>query len=217
MPIWNCILQQNVQVSCSKDSWKWKCSSTGEINFKSSWELVRNSDPQYQFSNLMWFPSHSPKMAICLLRALHSKLLTRDFLVSLGISDINTCVLCNSDTESMHHFFFVCPYTAYLWSLFRLKLGILGSIVTLQDEAILIQTKFKRKRKITILAKLTLSAVVWHIWKERSHRIFQLQGQHKIMVFHKLYEDIRILLRTCNWKTDKYKNQPDVLSNWNIQ
>jgi len=101
MPIWNCILQQNVQVSCSKDSWKWKCSSTGEINFKSSWELVRNSDPQYQFSKLVWFPSYSAKMAICLCRTLHGKLLTRDFLISLGISNTNTCVLCNSDTESI--------------------------------------------------------------------------------------------------------------------
>jgi len=156
-------------------------------------------------------------MAICLLRALQGKLLTRVFLTSLGIADNNICVLCNSADETIEHLFFECPFSAYLWSLCRLKLKISEPIGTLQDEALLIQTRFKSKRKITILTKLSLSAVVWHIWKERNLRVFQLQSQHKIIVFCRLYEDIRLLMRTCHWKTGRHKQHLKVLSNWNIQ
>ena len=137
-------------------------------------------------------------MAICLSRALQGKLLTRDFLPSLGIADTNICVLCNSAAESIHHLFSACPFSAYFWSLCRLKLRIFEPIETLQDEAVLIQSRFKRKRKISILANLLLSAVVWHIWKERNLRVFQLQSQHNITVFRWLYEDIRLLMMTCH-------------------
>jgi len=217
IPIWNYILLQVVPVSDSVDRLEWNCSNNGAFSLKSAWELVCNSDPSFQFFSVIWFPSHSPKMAICLLRALQGKLLTRDFLTSLGIADTNICVLCHSAAKSIHHLFFECPFSAYLWSLYGLKLRISEPIGTLQNEAVLIQSRFKRKREISILAKLILSAVVWHILKEKNLRGFQLQSQHKIIVFWRLYEDIRLLMRTCHWKTGRQKKQLEVLSNWNIQ
>jgi len=126
------------------------------------------------------------------------------------------CVLCSSGQENIQHLFFQCPYSAYIWTLCRLKLGIPCSIETLQDEANLIQEKFKKKYKSSILAKLTLAAAVWHIWKERNQRNFQLQENHKIMVFRRLYEDINELGRTCTWKSDKHGDKVTVLSNWGV-
>jgi len=128
---------------------------------------VRDGGVQYQFSNVLWFPTHSPKVAMCLLRALNVKLLARDLLMSIGVSDTDICVLCGSAEESVQHLFFVCPFSAYLWALCGLKLGILGSISTLQDEAMNIQSRFKIKTNICVLAKHILSAAVWHIWKRR--------------------------------------------------
>jgi len=178
---------------------------------------VRQEDPQFQLSKVVWFPSHSPKMAICLLRALHGKLLTRDFLQSIGVSDTVSCVLCGTGQESIQHLFFTCPYSAYLWTLCRLKLGLTGTIGTLEEEALLILTTFKNKTKTGILAKLTLSAIVWHIWKERNQRVFHLPEHHKIVVFRRLFEDIRLPMRTCHWKTDNQIYMQSILSNWNLQ
>jgi len=95
---------------------------------------------------------------------LHSKLLTRDFFFkSIAIADTETCVLYTGQ-ESIQHLFFACPFSAFLWSLCRLKLGLSGSpIGSLQDEALMLQSKFKKKTKSTILANLTLVAVTWHI------------------------------------------------------
>ena len=74
-------------------------------------------------------------MAVCLLRALHGKLLTRDFLKAIGVTDTDCCVLCHSCPESISHLFFECQYSTYLRSLCRLKLGLPGTIGTLKDEA----------------------------------------------------------------------------------
>jgi len=126
LPVWSLISQQCVPSSDEPDNWKWNCTSSGLFSFKSAWELIRTKDPTFQFTSLIWFPTHSPKMAICLLRALQSKLLTRDFLKTTGVIDMDTRVLCNVAQESINHLFLECPYSTYLWSLCRLKLGLLG-------------------------------------------------------------------------------------------
>ena len=118
-------------------------------------------------------------MSICLLRALQNKLLTRDFLKVIGVTETDQCVLCHLGLESVEHLFL---NTAYVWTLCKLKLGLSGQIGSLQEEAHLIQDKFKDKTKSTVLEKLSLAASVWHIWRERNNRIFQQQQSHKIMV-----------------------------------
>ena len=80
----------------------------------------------------------------------------------------------------------------------------------LKTEALEIQQKFKKKDNTYILARLALNATVWHLWQERNRRIFHDQKLHKIMVFRRIYKDINILLRTCNWKV----GNSDILSNW---
>jgi len=54
----------------------------------------------------------------------------------------------------------------------------------------LLQSKFKKKTKATILAKTCVAAATWHIWKERNARVFNLKEQNKVLVFRNMYEDI---------------------------
>jgi len=98
----------------------------------------------------------------------------------------------------------------------EVRLGWLTGNPILYEEASLIQSKFHAKCKSTILAKNNIVAAVWHVWKERNLRIFQLESKHKIMVFQGLYEDIRLLQRTCNWKVDRNIEMQRILSNWNV-
>jgi len=60
----------------------------------------------------------------------------------------------------------------YLRILCKLKLGLSQQTGTLLEEAKLIKSCFKDKSKTTALARLSLGAVVWHIWKEKNMRIF---------------------------------------------
>jgi len=86
----------------------------------------------------------------------------------------------------------------------------------LLEEAAKIQSSFKKKRKVTILARSVLCAAIWHFWKERNERAFQHKARHKIMVFRGLYEDIRELMRTCHWKSSMERNSLCVYSNWDV-
>ena len=120
----------------------WYCWHLGMVCIK-FWQLLfyvslgvsEDSCYWFPFSDVIWFPSHSPKMSVCLLRAIHSKLLTRDFLKSINIPDIDICILCNASQETIQHLYFQCPYSSYIWSLCKLKLGLARyPIGTLQDE-----------------------------------------------------------------------------------
>lgn len=69
---------------------------------------------------------------------------------------IKTCALCNAASETNEHLFFSCEFSSYIWTLCKLKLGLISSGQTLHDEANLIRTKFPSKKKLSALAKLTL-------------------------------------------------------------
>ncbi|XP_020249238.1 uncharacterized protein LOC109826627 [Asparagus officinalis] len=152
-------------------------------------------------------------MACCLLKSLLNRLATRDRLFRFGITSTEDCVLCTGMKESRDHLFFQCPFSAYIWKLCKMKLHTDAmAIHDLRTEAIETQNKFKAKDRIYILARLVLSATVWHIWQERNRRIFHDKKMHKVMVFRRLYEDINVIIRTCYWKS----GNNTILSNWGI-
>ena len=174
---------------------------------------MRERGNAFDLFSIVWQPTAVPKMSICLLKAIHNKLLTRDKLITIGVADSAICSLCLSANESRDHLFFSCPYSAYIWSLCKLKLKLDPAIGTLLEECNVIKTKFKGRHKDSFLARLVLRGATWYIWKERNSRIFQQQSRHKILVFRHLYEDIQIILRTCTWKT----RDISILNNWGIQ
>jgi len=92
-------------------------------SFSSAWNIVRSPSQPFELCNTVWFPSHSPKMACCLLRALNDKLLTASRLKHFSVIDKDTCFLCCKEPETIQHLYFSCPYSAYIWSLCKLKLG----------------------------------------------------------------------------------------------
>jgi len=143
--------------------WVWTASPNGQFSFFSAWNIVRSPSQPFDLCNTVWFPSHSPKMACCLLRALNDRLLTAGRLKHFSVIDKDTCVLCSNEPETIQHLFFSCSYSAYIWSLCKLKLGLDPSVSSLQAEALNVQEKFSKKNKCYVLARLVLGGAVWHI------------------------------------------------------
>ena len=128
-----------------------------------------------------------------------------------------TCGFCNQALETLHHVFFACQYTAYIWQLFKLKLGFSNyNIGSLEEAAGKILQSFKGKHKQNILARATLNAVIWHIWKERNEWIFQHKARHKIILFRSIYEDIREIMKNCSWQVNSDRDSLAVLLNWDV-
>ena len=150
LQVWHHIRQRAVPDIRAQetDTWCWSLTKTGDFTFSSVWNLVRDHGEKFPFFNLIWYPNHSPKMSLCLLRALKVKLPTRSFLKSHNIIDrTDTCTLCNQSSESLQHLFFDCPFSSYIWSLCKLKLGITDvTMVSFQMEADKLQKHFKKKK-----------------------------------------------------------------------
>jgi len=96
-------------------NWVWTASPNGQFSCSSAWNIVRSQSQPFDLCNIVWFPSYSPKMACCLLRALNDRLLTGSRLKHIFlVIDQDACVLCSKDPKTIHHFFFSCPYSAYI-------------------------------------------------------------------------------------------------------
>ena len=170
----------------------------GIFSFQICWSITRTQSPYWPFYSLTWLAKHSPKMSICLVKALHGKLLTSIFWKSLLLL-MMMFVFC---ARHMYRPWIISISNAYI-HFTCVKLGISSLMGTLYDEATLINYKFKQKCNISTLAKLVFSAVVWHMWRERNSRIFQGESKQNIQVYKEIYEDTQILMQKCTWKLAK--------------
>jgi len=78
---------------------------------------------------------HTILRCMLLLIALKNGLLTRDRFSNFGITQQVQCVMCHTGLESIHHLFFECPYAAYIWSHWNLKLTLNTTISNMEEEA----------------------------------------------------------------------------------
>lgn len=185
-----CLIKPFVTRSVNSNSMTWKPLTA--LSLSSAWNVIRLYSPVVEYFGVHWFPSCCPKMSVCMLWALNNKLLTYNILVKRHIHVTNTiCTLWGREEENSKHMFFECSSSYYIWMLCRLKLGLPPSqIETLHDEAMLINNAFKGPVKITVVARMTICTVVWHIWHERNSIIFQNEIKIKYAMFRDIYEDI---------------------------
>jgi len=85
------------------DIWIWTASPNGTFTLSSAWNIVRLHGPSFDFVDVLWFPGHIPKMSCCILGAIHDKLPTSARLKHFNVVPHDTCVLCNSETETTSH------------------------------------------------------------------------------------------------------------------
>ena len=87
LQFWNEI--QPIVIHSGSDYWQWTGTSNSFCTFSLAWETIRVKLQLFQFYSLIWIPNSRPKMSICALRALQKKLLTSDFLLSIGVVQAN--------------------------------------------------------------------------------------------------------------------------------
>jgi hypothetical protein len=205
---------QSICISDADDYWEWKATKSGICTLASAWEQIRERGEIFEFYDMVWFPHSSPKMSACLLKAFNNRLPVRERLKRFGIIQEENCVLCTSAIETRDHLFFQCPYVSYIWSLCKLKLGILsqnhGSFI---HEASFIKEKFKSKSRMYVLARTVFQTMIWHIWLERNRRVFHNQSLTRYIIFRYIYEDVQVLAGACDWEA---RSQDYLLENWGL-
>ncbi|XP_070004226.1 uncharacterized protein LOC107821332 [Nicotiana tabacum] len=109
------------------------------------------------------------------LRAIQSRLYTKDKLMRWGSITSAECVLCEENDEDHEHLFFKCKFLATIWERL-LKWAGVGRAARKWNEEISWAIKFAiGRRTSTALYRLMLAGTVYYIWQERNWRIFRKQ------------------------------------------
>lgn len=82
-------------------------------------------------------------------------------------------VLCTREDESHNHLFFECGFSFRIWDWMIWKCGPQGSPREFTEALEWVSRWRKGKSSQSLVLKLSFSATVYHIWRERNCRIFQ--------------------------------------------
>lgn len=152
----------------------WNLNSNRCYSAKSTWGALRARAPAVDWCMMVWLKNTVPRWAFIQWVAILSRLSTRDRLVAWRVADDEGCVMCHGGTESRDHLFFECQFTALVWESIKSKCGVYSPVVDLANE---IRWGIQHCKGWATIFNLSLSASVYHIWRERNGRIFQQIGQ----------------------------------------
>lgn len=147
-------------------------SNTGVYTSKSAWKAIRTVRPNVTCTHIVWFPQHTSRWSI-LWMACHGRLLAKDRLASWGVISDDNCALCYMGKEPLSHLFFECHYSCAIWSYFMQKCG--HSDFPQKFALDWMGDRAKGKTTSCIVLRLVFSAFVYHLWRERNDRVFQLK------------------------------------------
>lgn len=121
---------------------------------------------------MVWFREEIPRCSFTSWSAFLGRLLTRDRLISWGLTAPSGCVLCSVADESISHLFFECSFAAATWTRFCGRFmasppALLAAIVDLCQQL----QDLHASRAVAVL-KLLNQVIIYSIWRERNARIF---------------------------------------------
>ncbi|KAG5561242.1 hypothetical protein RHGRI_004313 [Rhododendron griersonianum] len=189
----------------------WTLKPKGTFSIKSAWQGFRKPHFEVLWWKSVWFKRHVPRWAIIQWIAAWGRLSTKDILLSLGIVTDAKCVLCDIDRESHNHIF----SSVFVWKQLLARNNIC------QDPGCLAQdlewtTQNKEGEGLhNILYKLSLAATLYHLWRERSFRVFQDKKEDPVRVVQKIISDLRVCMSA--WRN--FKRTPlnqRICQDWNV-
>ncbi|GAV92882.1 zf-RVT domain-containing protein [Cephalotus follicularis] len=168
-------IQQRVQVipiSTEQDRIYWGTRGQ-DFSTANAWQVIRTPSTEVSWHAIVWHPMRIPKHAFCLWLTLRGAHKTMDKLMAVGVLQSDLCVFNCGDRESMAHLFFLCPFSASIWTEVLRKCNV--NRTELQwDEAVAWMIRNSKGDKFpATLRKLAFAATVYHIWLERNRRCFK--------------------------------------------
>ena len=176
--VWPLIQSQAIPDTLAdiSDTQSWTLSKTGMFSFNSAWELARESSALFQVSNMVWFNNDSPKMALCLLRAIYNKLLTMDFLLNLELCNLMYAyfatqqVKVGTTSSSLVHSLHICGPCASLSQASQVYI-----LVVQKKRQLNCKEDSERKGQVIYWLNQSQQQQSGIYGKERNARVFQQQ------------------------------------------
>lgn len=112
-------------------------------------------------------------------------------MYSWGVVDSASCVLCATGNETHDHLFFSCPFSSTVWQHFLAKNNIHRPCLDLKYEVQWIREHRGGANLQHFLVKLSCTAAIYHMWRERNWHIFQSKCTDPHQVIKEVTSDIR--------------------------
>lgn len=111
--------------------------------------------------------SSCSQMVIYVMDGLLGSFINKEYVDQMGDQ------LCTREDESHNYLFFECGFSFQIWDCMIWKCGPQGSPREFKEALEWVSRWRKGKSSQSLVPKLSFSATVYHIWRERNCRIFQ--------------------------------------------
>ncbi|CAA7055335.1 unnamed protein product [Microthlaspi erraticum] len=182
------------------DVYLWKNSESdppGDFSSSKTWTYLHPAGPSLPWTKPLWFQERVPKHTFIMWIVMRDRLITRDKLRSWGLNVPQSCLLCDSQPETKNHLLFDCNYAKEVWTdFFGHHTFTLPSSI---EEVVEWSDSPSRQKKVNIICKLLVQAIVYSIWRERNARLHTSMSKP----VHILVKEIQLLLRTKLFGLDR--------------
>ncbi|KAL0286160.1 UNVERIFIED_CONTAM: hypothetical protein Sradi_7155400 [Sesamum radiatum] len=153
--------------------------------------------PKVDWYSLLLGSLKIPQHRFILWLAILGRLSTMDkpWLQHLGIE----CVLCRDGSPETHsHLFFLCPFALECLQRIQMMVHFHWPYCS-WDLAIRASTRWRGRHILTASYRALLASLVYHIWEELNHRIFQQTDRTPALIARVIVDEIRdlLLVKTC--------------------
>ncbi|KAL9997817.1 hypothetical protein Hdeb2414_s0597g00922081 [Helianthus debilis subsp. tardiflorus] len=125
------------------------------------------------------------------------------------------CLLCYKDYDSHDHLFFSCYYSTQVWFHIRAHAEMENVQPVWSDVFTEMIQRKASKRIEVIVARLTVAAAAYYIWKERNTRLFQNNARPPDKLAQEILSTVRYKLMGLKFKESA--RMARMLEKWNIR
>ncbi|XP_074305394.1 uncharacterized protein LOC141640522 [Silene latifolia] len=121
----------------------------------------------------------------------HNSLNTKEKLHRLGISENDTCIICENGIENNEHLFFQCEYSSAILDIISSWAPVHLPSRDLLTWRLNMQGSSLRQDVINAI----INATMYHVWRQRNVSKFDLKLLTPKAVAHEIVEEIKSRMR----------------------
>lgn len=177
------------------DIYEWVVGDYPSRDFRSAatWEALRPRQDSKDWVDIVWFKGSIPKHSFNMWIANYDKLPTRARLAEWGLPVSPLCAFCSRGDETRDHVLLSCEYSQDIWREVLLRCRTSLTRFTNWSE-LLSWIRASTSKKLSILRKIAVQAVVYHLWKQRNNLIHNQTSLTTAALFHGIDREIRNII-----------------------
>ncbi|XP_059066468.1 uncharacterized protein LOC131857768 [Cryptomeria japonica] len=129
----------------------------------------------------------------------------------MGYAGPSRCIMCKAQSETVDHLLLTCPFAFKCWRWLSAKLGLITALpndIKSLFQSWPIPTK---ESTLSLIMELSPSSLVWEIWKERNHKLFDNKSRRIETILNSI---AMIIVDSINYKLAFSLGPPKVFSSW---